>query len=583
MGFYIIEKDENEIETEVQKLGFTTVNNVAYLNIDGIITARKGGQIGGLSILDDGTLGSPYLTLGVDKNENTVFAIKNKAGKGLMSLTANTDGEYLLNIEGYINALGGKIGGFTINKDNLSSDYMLLAGNQFALYDKPLGNSNRSALLQFVNTGTDDVPNYTLAIKGNIEATSLIAREGEKGYFKVDNSTMGFFDTSNTPMLYYDGAHMTLNGNIYAAGGTIGGFTINSDNLSNSDDTIKLSGANGEVDFGKGIISFTPQNDTIMAVYNKSPNSNPEEEDNRRSLLEIHSTGSEGDTDPEYELSISGLKLVENSIPIEAIYGLEDKLNSMTENIITKYDGIITKKSDFDNEKLVNLSNGTIVLSYKLKDDVANTTQVSSGAEITPPAKSSYTEYKKHTYNGIRLFSWNCPGGSGSQGAGTSLLQVGSGSSDVQYGTRLKIRFTAGTEKIVIPSFSLSFYYMNSNGTDDLKPSERRSSTIKVFENDTSTVVKDKKTFTLKGANYSQATFDFASTETMSYYTNTDYYLILSSTNTYSRFWICNSTDYRIDLTANDIPSSDAIIPTLWTKSGGKWYKMASGVEAPTT
>lgn len=574
MGFY---------EDKTQKLGFTTIDESgnSYLLVDGIIMARKGGQIGGLSILDDGTLGSPYLTLGVDKNENTVFAIKNKAGKGLMSLTTNTEGEYLLNIEGYINALGGTIGGFTINKSNLISDYIVLAGNELVLYNKPTGQTNREALLSFMKNTADDL--YSLHIEGNIEATSFIAKEGDGSYFKVDSSTMGFFDASNKAMLSYDGNHMTLNGNINAAGGTIGGFTINSDNLSNSDDTIKLSGANGEVDFGKGIISFTPQNDTIMAVYNKSLNTNPEEEDNRRSLLEIHSTGSEGDTDPEYELSISGLKLVENSIPIEAIYGLDDKLESITRNIIVKYDGVITKKSDFDNEKLVNLSNGTIVLSYKLKDDATATTKVDGGTEITPPAQSDYTQYKKRTYNGIQLFGWNCPGGSGSQGAGTSLLQVGSGSSDVQYGTRLKIRFTSGTERIVIPSFSLSFYYKNSNGHDNLTPSERRSSTIKVFENDTSTVVKDKKTFTLKGANYSQATFDFASTETMSYYTNTDYYLILSSTNTYSRFWICNETDYPISLTANDIPSSDAIIPTLWTKSGGKWYKMASGVEAPVT
>lgn len=591
MGFY---EDTN------QTLGFTSSDEgTPYFRVNGVIIAEKGGKIGGLSIQDDGTLGSPYLTLGVDKNENTVFVIKNKAGKGLMSLTANTEGEYLLNIEGYINALGGKIGGFTINKDNLSSNYMLLAGNQFALYDKPLGNSDRSALLQFVNTGTEEAPVYTLTIKGNITATGgtiggftieendlsseyitiakneFKAKEADGSYFKIDSSTMGFFDASNKAMLSYDGSHMTLNGNINAAGGTIGGFIINSDNLSNNDNSIVLDGTAGEnkgINIGKGIITFTPENKTIMAIYDE-----PTGEAERNCLFRIYQKDDEDDKS--YYLAMSGLSFEPGVIKISDVYGLEAALKG-AESIV-RYNGELTTSNSFTDERVSNLLNGAVVLSYKANDDVGQTITVNREKSIVPEANASYTVNKKKTYNGIKMFGWNCPGGSGSQFNGTSLLQVGCGSSDVQYGVRLKIKFTASDNKnYVVPSFSLNFYYKNSNGKDSLTSGTRRSSTIKVFEDGSTSIVKDKQTIQYPAGdkdNYYPVTITFETNETVTYQTGVEYRIILSSTNTNSYFWICNDIDHPIEVEAENISNGDGITPTLWTKSGGKWYKLASG------
>ncbi len=577
MGFYIIEKDENEVETEVQKLGFTTVNNVAYLNIDGIITARKGGKIGGLSILEDGTLGSPYLTLGVDKNENTVFAIKNKAGNNLMSLTANTEGEYLLNIEGYINALGGTIGGFTIKENNLTSDYMTIGGNQFEIYNEPQKDADKKVLLGFTkiyneegNAITDADGNYiyNLKVEGNIVATSFEAKEKDGSYFKVDNSTMGFFDASNKAMLSYDGNHMTLNGNINAAGGTIGGFTIEENRLTSNCVIFGGKKANDGI---------------LMAIYN---NSNLDE-----SLLKVYS----GKDDPnEYFLSIGDINFLENSIPMQAIRGLNDALLSTANNIIAKYNGEIEYSKELDEKGYSESPNGSLVLSYKL--EAATGTEISmlnqGSVETAPIASSSYTTYKKHTYNGIRMFGWNCPGGSGSQGNGTSLLQVGCGSSDVQYGVRLKIKFTLPgnpeNKVATIPGFSLKFYYKNSNGNDHFTSGTRRSSTIKVFEDGSTSVVKDKQTIQYPTGDkdtYYPVTITFRTNETVIYQTEVEYRIILSSTNTYSQFWICNDTDHPIKVEAENIGSSNAIIPTLWVKSGGSWYKIGTGVfiNEPTT
>lgn len=583
MGFY---------EGTNQTLGFTSSDEgTPYFRVNGVIIAEKGGKIGGLSIQDDGTLGSPYLTLGVDKNENTVFAIKNKAGKGLMSLTANTDGEYLLNIEGYINALGGTIGGFTINGNNLSSDYMIIGGNQFEIYNEPQKNVDKKVLLGFTkiyndegNAITDVDGNYiyNLKVEGNIVATSFEAKEKNGSYFKVDSSTMGFFDVNNKAMLSYDGNHMTLNGNINAAGGTIGGFIINEKNLSNSDNSIVLDGAAGPekgINIGSGIITFTPKDKTIMAIYDEPVNVT-----GRNCLFRIYQKeyveGDTGiDTDDTYYLSMSGLSFEKDAFTIENVAGLEEALSNATS--IIKYDGKLETLNDLNSNQVTsNLLNGSIVLSYKLQNDNTQPVNLSGISTLTPTPSSSYDTYKKKTYNGIRLFSWNCPGGSGTSSHGTSLLQVGACSSDVQYGVRLIVKFVTNNEATtLVPKFSLNFHYKNNNVKDSQKSAERRSSTVKVFEDGTTTIIKDKKTFTLNGANYDPTTITFESTDTVKYYTNVEYRLIISSTNTYSAFWICNGDGgYTISVSAEDVSdTSNVITPMLWVKSGGAWYKLASG------
>jgi hypothetical protein len=119
-------------------------------------------------------------------------------------------------IDGIIYAQGGSIGGFSINSFNFAYDsakkafYYGFGHSGDGYYNPPTSNS------------------FLISPQGSYASYFQIA---ESGYSKVWKMIVGTdFGIDSTGSLYANNAHLT--GNINAKGGSIGGWTIDEDELS---------------------------------------------------------------------------------------------------------------------------------------------------------------------------------------------------------------------------------------------------------------------------------------------------------------------------------------------------------------
>lgn len=119
-------------------------------------------------------------------------------------------------IDGKINARGGSIGGFSINSFNFSSD-----------------SAKRALYYSFSNSGSGyynppTSSSFLISPQGSYASYFQIA---ESGYSKTWKMIVGTdFGIDSTGSLYANNAHLT--GSINAKGGSIGGWTIDEDELS---------------------------------------------------------------------------------------------------------------------------------------------------------------------------------------------------------------------------------------------------------------------------------------------------------------------------------------------------------------
>lgn len=122
---------------------------------------------------------------------------------------------------------------------------------------------------------------------GNIESVEINKKNGLKivgansSYFTVTNSKLGFYNSADRALLYYDSAfnQLVLNGYIYATGGTIGGWTIGNNSLYNGTSSL-TSATNGVylgtsgINVGGVIVMDTTGNSPLTIRSSRSTDSN---------------------------------------------------------------------------------------------------------------------------------------------------------------------------------------------------------------------------------------------------------------------------------------------------------------------
>ena len=255
-----VTKEDSIYPFDLNELDYKTLTQYRYgqyaLTVKGTIYATEGGQIGGLSILKDGTLGndlmslgaiydgetntdlhsvlfnlkSPYTTESGETAYNSVFSFYREAPRCLTKTVYTTDeetGEITPSTVWYIS---GSSGGTYNSKDEaLTAAYETYLKDNYSIVTTTTDDGGVKTYTKDGNTITDlseyityqkYLELYQLKVKGNIEANKFTATGPDGSYFSVDSDSLRFMDTSGNKMLYYDTAAngLQIEGKILATG-----------------------------------------------------------------------------------------------------------------------------------------------------------------------------------------------------------------------------------------------------------------------------------------------------------------------------------------------------------------------------
>ena len=245
MGFY-------DSEGNV-RMGFgngeanTSWGNKNVLYVNGAITATEGGNIGGLSVTASGELSSSYMSLGVNQDGRTVFAIKDAiTGDYILALTPrNEDGKMLesgietsTDGDGYtITGLEGEV--FSTVEEAWDMRYLMYVVEKVneARHIQGLSEDTDVTVDDFDSYGEDNV-SYTADYLDSFEPQIEINEEGEEIISETDDVLVELSTLSLKSFneFKYGQYALTVKGTIYATeGGQIGGLSILKDGTLGND------------------------------------------------------------------------------------------------------------------------------------------------------------------------------------------------------------------------------------------------------------------------------------------------------------------------------------------------------------
>ena len=246
-GFIIL--DQNGITIKNRSSGDTvfTADTFGDVEITGIIHAT-GGEIGALTINEDGSIVAPYFSVTADgqisatkgnigilniDEDGTVSSANGKftiSSQGLLSAVGAT-------IEGHIDATSGKIGAFEITNDGLESRYIHLNAEQLFFPTQTQLNLNNEVLIYDLNS--DPVTGV---------ATSYIVTRGAKNFEIKNESGAGLRFMANKQAQSAT-LNLTINNPRTATSSTVTGgghgVTVYSNTVTLSLD-FKFTGSQGE-------------------------------------------------------------------------------------------------------------------------------------------------------------------------------------------------------------------------------------------------------------------------------------------------------------------------------------------------
>ncbi len=255
----IVNVEDSIYPLNLNELEYKTLTQYRYgqyaLTVKGTIYATEGGQIGGLSILKDGTLGNdlmslgalydgeanndlhsvlfnlktPYLTDSGETAYNSVFSFYREAPRCLkktVNTIDETTGETTSSMVWYISGSNG--GTYDSKDDALTAAYEAYLQDNYSIVTITNDDGTKTYTKdgETITDLTDYITYqkylelYQLKVKGDIEANRFTATGPDGSYFSVDSDSLRFMDAKGRKMLYYDTAEngLQIEGKILATG-----------------------------------------------------------------------------------------------------------------------------------------------------------------------------------------------------------------------------------------------------------------------------------------------------------------------------------------------------------------------------
>lgn len=389
-----------------------------------------------------------------------------------------------------------------------------------------------------------------------------ISLTGNSSIFKVTSNAMGFFDSTETPLCYYENGNMILRGTVYANEGVIGGVGENLDNA------WRIQG-------------YDSATSTPAAIYAGGRNSLGDTENLGNSGVYIGTNGISLYSNVDEEnyliynlnkgiLEISG-NIIADSLIVKEKIEIGD-INGLGKPFIRKTAGIYSGTLDSGPTEA---DDGDIYIKYTSaeisSDGNISAINVSGSSTTFDPSVRQYASGS--TLHGQYAY-WNFWSDSSSQvQPGSGYAKVGRASSSYKNGS---CRMTI-TPSITGGANSVSSFILNITGRSGLTGSESHyesdkytgngTATVKIYNSSNSTVPIAESSFSLGDKTYSDKTYSVD---------------LQGQINSGSTYYVTITASKGSLLYVNKIAFSgsnsavSSFSPAIKLKSSGQWHTLGA-------